>query len=195
MATTRVDFWKCCYYSPNFGILHCFGASWIPSDRYEQQRLLHLQLVSHPSLKDCVCESECFYIDINRWVMYSRDEGRSNLQWLHDTLLAAERNHERVHILKHLPSGGGSCYQFWSREYRRIIDRFHLIIGAQFNGHSHRDQFEIFYDAPTGQHAVNVAWNGGGATAFVRLNPNYHLYYVDRTHYVKLQFLLQNDFD
>lgn len=120
--------------------------------------------------------------------MYSRTEIAENLQWLHTTLLAAEANHERVHILKHIPSGGGSCFKFWSREYRRIIDRFHMIIGAQFEGHSHRDEFEIFYDSPTAQHAVNVAWNGGSATAFGAVNPNYVLYRVDRTHYVSVKF-------
>lgn len=92
----------------------------------------------------------------NWWVMYSRDHIAQSLQWLHSTLLAAEAANERVHILKHLPSGGGSCFIFWSREYRRIIDRFHNIIGAQFNGHSHRDEFEIYYDSATGTHAINV---------------------------------------
>mgnify|MGYP002655320114 CR=1 FL=1 len=120
----------------------------------------------------------------NWWVMYSRTEIQANLQWLHNTLLAAEQANERVHILKHIPSGGGSCFKYWSREYRRIIDRFHMIIGAQFNGHSHLDEFEIYYDSPIAQHAVNVAWNGGGATAYHSVNPNYILYYVDRVHYV-----------
>jgi sphingomyelin phosphodiesterase len=120
----------------------------------------------------------------NWWVMYSRNHIAANLQWLHNTLLAAEAAGERVHILKHLPSGGGSCFKFWSREYRRIIDRFHNIIGAQFNGHSHRDELEVYYDSATAQHAINVAWNGGSAVAYANVNPNYHLYYVDQTHYV-----------
>lgn len=125
----------------------------------------------------------------NWWVMYSRTEIQSTMQWLHNTLLAAERNNERVHILAHIPTGGGSCFKFWSREYRRVIDRFHMIIGAQFNGHSHLDEFEVYYDSPTANHAVSVAWNGGGATAYHSVNPNYIMYYVDRVHYVRVQFL------
>lgn len=117
--------------------------------------------------------------------MYSRNQITTTMQWFHDTLLAAERANERVHILAHIPTGGGSCFSFWSREYRRIIDRFHNIIGAQFNGHSHLDEFEVYYDSATAQHAVNVAWNGGGATAFHWVNPNYIMYYVDRVHYVR----------
>lgn len=122
----------------------------------------------------------------NYWILYSVNEVRAQLQWLHDTLLAAEQNHERVHILKHIRNGGGSCTQFWQREYRRVIDRFHNIIGAQFNGHSHRVEQEVFYDSPTSQHAINVAWNGGSATAFVGVNPNYLVYSVDRMHYVSI---------
>jgi sphingomyelin phosphodiesterase len=41
----------------------------------------------------------------NWWVMYSRTEIQATMQWLHDTLLAAERANERVHIIKHIPSG------------------------------------------------------------------------------------------
>jgi len=119
----------------------------------------------------------------NWWVMYSRVDIQANMQWFHDTLLAAERANERVHILYHLPTGGGSCLVFWTREYRRIIERFHMIIGGQFNGHSHNDEFEVFYDRPTSNHAISVVWNGGGATPFRRLNPNYILYFVDRVHY------------
>lgn len=120
----------------------------------------------------------------NWWFMYSRTEIAAHLQWLHNTLLAAEQNHERVHILAHFRSGSNSCLQVWSRQYRRIIDRFHNIIGGIFNGHSHNVDFEVFYDIATAQHAINAAWNAGSATAFTNLNPNYVLYYVDRTHYV-----------
>jgi sphingomyelin phosphodiesterase len=86
--------------------------------------------------------------------------------------------------LAHIPSGGGSCYKPWSREYRRIIDRFHMTISAQFNGHTHLDEFNVFYSSSDARHAVNVAWNGGGATPFHFVNPNYIMYYVDRQQYV-----------
>lgn len=139
-------------------------------------------VVVRPGFRLVVLNNNDCYV-YNWWVMYSRTEIAGALQWFHNTLLDAERNNERVHILAHIPTGGGSCFQFWSRQYRRIIDRFHMIIGAQFNGHSHRDEFEVNYDVATGQHAVNVAWNGGSSTAYTNVNPNYRMYYVDRTHY------------
>ena len=107
-------------------------------------------------------------------------------------MLAAEQAGERVHILAHLGTNGNSCFKWWSREFRRVIDRFHNIIGAQFNGHTHRSEFQIFYDSATAQHAINVAWNAGSATTFTSVNPNYHIYSVDRTHYVsELKLCLQ----
>jgi hypothetical protein len=69
-----------------------------------------------------------------------------------------------------------------TKKSRKISDNQNL--QAQFNGHSHRDEFEVYYDSATATHAINVAWNGGGATAFSFVNPNYHVMYVDRTHYV-----------
>lgn len=124
----------------------------------------------------------------NFWLLYTVGEARAKLQWLHDTLWAAEKNHERVHILKLIRSGSRSCNTFWQREYRRVIDRFHNIIGAQFNGHLYQVEYEILYDSPGSQHAVNIAWNDGAPTAYNGANPNYVLHYVDRTHYVNLSF-------
>jgi sphingomyelin phosphodiesterase len=119
----------------------------------------------------------------NFWVMYDRTEIQANLQWLNNVLFAAEQNNERVHILGHVHPNGGGCLQFWAREFRRIMDRFHMIIGGQFNGHSHNDQFAVYYDRPSVNHAINVAWNAGAATPKSQHNPNYLVYFVDRVHY------------
>lgn len=75
----------------------------------------------------------------NFWLLYNASYPAKQLQWLHDTLLEAENNNEKVHILAHIPSGEGGCYNTWAREYRRIVDRFWDTISAQFNGHTHRD--------------------------------------------------------
>jgi sphingomyelin phosphodiesterase len=43
------------------------------------------------------------------------------LQWLADTLLQAEKNGEKVHILGHINSN--QCFRTWTREFRRILSR------------------------------------------------------------------------
>jgi hypothetical protein len=104
---------------------------------------------------------------------------REQLQWFHDTLLAAEQAGEKVHVLVHIPSGEGSCNYIWSREYNRIIERFYRTISAQFTGHTHKDEFNIYYDRKDSVHATGVSWNGGSITPYSHVNPNYAIYYVD----------------
>lgn len=44
---------------------------------------------------------------LNLWKFVSRNAMIDQLQWLHDTLWAAEKNGEKVHILMHLPADEG----------------------------------------------------------------------------------------
>ncbi|XP_058823032.1 sphingomyelin phosphodiesterase-like [Topomyia yanbarensis] len=119
----------------------------------------------------------------NWWLLFSNDYFIQQLQWLHDTLLEAEGAGEKVHILGHVPSYDNDCYIGWTREYRKIVERFAHIIEGQFNGHSHVDEFNVYYRKDDPSVAVNVAWNGGSTTTFSRLNPNYKVFYVDRTNF------------
>lgn len=121
----------------------------------------------------------------NFWQLYSTDQVAEQLQWFHDTLLAAERAGEHVHVVTHMNSGGSSCSRWWSREYRRVIERFHRIIGGQFFGHSHSDEFNIHYARSQHNVAINAGWVGGAITVHSGTSPNYNAYYVDRVHYVR----------
>lgn len=116
----------------------------------------------------------------NWWLLFEDDYFLQQLQWLHDTLLDAEKSGEKVHILAHVPSYDNYCYIGWTREYRKIVERFAHIIEAQFNGHSHVDEFNVYYKKNDSSVAVGVAWNGGSTTTFTQLNPNYKMFYVDR---------------
>uniref|UniRef100_A0A336KIJ5 Sphingomyelin phosphodiesterase n=1 Tax=Culicoides sonorensis TaxID=179676 RepID=A0A336KIJ5_CULSO len=118
--------------------------------------------------------------NINWWVMYHPQEHTVQLNWLHDVLLQAEKANERVHILLHQPPGGESCYYVWAREYQKLIDRFHHIITGQFNGHTHREEFNVFYKSNDLSRPINVAWNGGSQVTFTNVNPNYRVYHVDK---------------
>ncbi|XP_055629840.1 sphingomyelin phosphodiesterase-like [Toxorhynchites rutilus septentrionalis] len=125
----------------------------------------------------------------NWWILWEPSFLSTQLQWLHDVLLHAERNGEKVHILAHIPySSSGSTFRTCQREFRRIVERFHNTISAQFNGHTHRDEFNVFYSRENPAHAINVAWNGGSATAFTFINPNYVVYYVDPETYQVTDF-------
>jgi sphingomyelin phosphodiesterase len=53
--------------------------------------------------------------------MHNPKDQDGQLQWLADTLLQAEKNGEKVHILGHITSD--QCFRTWSREFRRIVNR------------------------------------------------------------------------
>ncbi|XP_072757179.1 sphingomyelin phosphodiesterase-like [Anoplolepis gracilipes] len=119
----------------------------------------------------------------NWWLWYQPKDPDGQLQWLADTLLQAEKDGELVHILAHIPANN-ECQVSWKRQYLKIVDRFARIIRAQFNGHTHNDEVQLFYSNDDNNTTVNnVAWNGGSATAFSQLNPNYKLYIVDSKNY------------
>jgi hypothetical protein len=56
--------------------------------------------------------------------MYNVAYLTDQLQWMQDTLYAAEQANEIVHILAHVPSNDLLCYKPWAKEYRKIIERF-----------------------------------------------------------------------
>ncbi|XP_067633003.1 sphingomyelin phosphodiesterase-like [Eurosta solidaginis] len=113
----------------------------------------------------------------NWWLFYDGTNKIPQLQWLHDTLLVAERDEEYVHILAHIPTGDRSCWSVWAREFNRLVERFRNTISGIFNGHSHRDEMHLHYSE--NGYAIGIAWNGGSLTTFSKKNPNYKLYHVE----------------
>lgn len=115
----------------------------------------------------------------NWWLLYDATYLLKQLEWLQQTLLKAERDGEFVHILLHVPSNEHSLYTVWAREYWKIVDRFWKIISGQFNGHTHFDQFNLFYSRDNLKCCNNVAWNGASLTTWNYINPNFKVHTVD----------------
>lgn len=153
-------------------------ATWLPPSALTTVRIAgYYTVLLQPGLRlISLSNSDC--TTMNFWILHSRGHIQSQLQWFHNTLLAAEQAGERVHVLTHHHQN--ACFRWYSREYRRIQDRFHMTISATFVGHTHNAEFHLFYDRPTANHAVSVQWNAGSVSPWQRYNPNYNLYYVDR---------------
>jgi len=49
----------------------------------------------------------------------------------------------KVHIIGHIPPSHTLKWFRWN--YFRIVDRFYDTIAAQFFGHTHHDEFSLFY--------------------------------------------------
>lgn len=157
-------------------------ATWLPPSALATVRVAgYYTVLLQPGLRlISLSNSDC--TTNNFWILHSRNHIQAQLQWFHNTLLAAEQAGERVHVLTHHHQN--ACFRFYSREFRRIQDRFHMTISATFVGHTHNFEFHLFYDRPTANHAVSVQWNAGSVSPWSRYNPNYNLYYVDRQIFV-----------
>ena len=64
----------------------------------------------------------------------------------------------------------------WSHEYNRIVKRFKNTIAGQFFGHTHYDEFQIFFND---SEAINIAYLAPSETSLDGLNPAYRIYTID----------------
>ncbi|NXX49858.1 ASM phosphodiesterase, partial [Tricholaema leucomelas] len=117
-----------------------------------------------------------FCSQANFWLLLNATDPAGQLQWLLGVLQEAERQGEKVHIIGHIPPG--HCLRAWSWNYYRIVNRFEGTIAGQFFGHTHLDEFELFYDEETLRRPLAVAFLAPSATTYIGLNPGYRIYTV-----------------
>ncbi|XP_040908189.1 sphingomyelin phosphodiesterase [Toxotes jaculatrix] len=113
----------------------------------------------------------------NFWLMVNSTDPANQLQWLLHILQASEDKGEKVHIIGHIPPG--LCLGSWSWNYYHIVNRYESTIAGQFFGHTHLDEFQMFYDEEKMTRPLGVAFIAPSATTYVNLNPGYRVYYVD----------------
>ncbi|KAG0351221.1 hypothetical protein BG005_009314 [Podila minutissima] len=104
------------------------------------------------------------------------------LKWLVAQLQAAEDAGERAWIIGHVSPSQTDCIQNWSALYYQIVQRYSPhVIAEQFFGHSHYDEFALFYGpgAKTAANAISTAWVGPSVTPYTNLNPGFRVYKVD----------------
>lgn len=62
------------------------------------------------------------------------------------------------------------------------LPSYESTITAQFFGHTHYDEFQIFYDTSDLGRALSIAYIGPSVSPYYDLNPGYRIYYVDGDH-------------
>lgn len=158
--------------------------------------------------------------NLNFWLLQNSADPLMELQWLINELQSAETAKEKVHIIGHIPPGNEDCLKIWSRNYYEVIARYESTVTAQFFGHTHFDEFEVFYDpknlsenilntviflwfylkfdsrystSSNAGRAINIAYIGPSVTPFVNLNPSYRIYYVDGDHSDTTRFVVDHE--
>ncbi|CAO1430795.1 unnamed protein product, partial [Diamesa tonsa] len=129
----------------------------------------------------------------NWWLLLNSTDPATELQWFIYELQSAEFSNEKVHVIGHIPPGHSDCLKVWSRNYYRIISRYESTITAQFFGHTHFDEFEVFYDLEDAIRATGVAYIGPSVTPYYDLNPGYRIYYVDGDHDASTRLVIDHE--
>lgn len=127
----------------------------------------------------------------NFWLMVNSTDPANQLQWLVHILQASEDKGEKVHIIGHIPPG--LCLDSWSWNYYHIVNRYESTITGQFFGHTHLDEFQMFYDEATMTRPLGVAFIAPSVTTFVNLNPGYRVYYVDGNYKGSSRLVLEHE--
>ncbi|XP_050298661.1 sphingomyelin phosphodiesterase-like isoform X2 [Anthonomus grandis grandis] len=113
------------------------------------------------------------------WLFVNSTDPASELKWLIHELSQAEENEEKVQIIGHIAPGSSDCMKAWSSNFYDIINRYKDTIVGLFYGHSHADEFEVFYETEEYSEAIAVAYLAPSVTSYTFNNPAYRIYYID----------------
>ncbi|CAF3614912.1 unnamed protein product [Rotaria sordida] len=113
----------------------------------------------------------------NFWLLINTTDPLGQLQWLIQWLQYAEDHEEKVHIIGHHPPR--SCLASWGWNFYKIVNRYENTIAGQFYGHTHYDEFLMFYDEIDQKRPVSMAYMGPSLTTSSYLNPGYRIYSID----------------
>lgn len=166
---------------------------WINEEQEEQARHTYgsYAVTTKHGLRVISLDSNFWYEEnyYNYWNTSNPDPS-GVFRWLVDELVAAENSGAKVWLVAHVPTGGDADAAPWGTEVlRQIIVRFspHVIAASLF-GHTHADQFGLYYDDTTSntshgpkseKDALSVAWIGQSITPIDKYNPAWRYYTVD----------------
>lgn len=150
---------------------------WLPSDTQQTIRYGGYYMVKVKpgwrviSLNINYCQAQ------NLWLYINDTDPAQELGWLVQQLQDAENAGDKVHILGHEPVS--SCLPSWKLNYYKIVNRYESTIAGQFFGHTHFDEFQVFFDQTNTSRATSIAYMGPSITTYTYLNPSFRLYELD----------------
>ncbi|KAI0221359.1 hypothetical protein L0F63_002569 [Massospora cicadina] len=183
--------------SPNGFYLYKFMAEqwsgWLGPDQLKRVSDVGYYSVNHSDrLKILVLNNNLFYT-YNYYALLDPTNPDPNgmFSWMISELQGAEAAGQRVYIASHIPPGSTDFYQHWSDSYHRIIERYAHLLSAQFYGHLHTDEFEVFYagDRKTEASAINTAYLAPSMSTMNGINPSFRVYTVDAASYEVVDYV------
>jgi Calcineurin-like phosphoesterase len=164
---------------------------WISAEGASQARMHYaaysINHPKYPKLRIITLNTDFFYrSNYLNFINTTNPDNSGNLKFLADELQVAEDAGERVWILGHVLTGwdGSNPIPNPTDLFYQIVDRYspHVIAGIFF-GHTHEDEFMIYYSnngtTRDAAHAVNIGWIGPSMTPLTNVNAGYRMYEVD----------------
>ncbi|KAL1914926.1 uncharacterized protein VTP21DRAFT_7842 [Calcarisporiella thermophila] len=128
-----------------------------------------------------------FFYNLNWWMLMRPDDEpdpEGMLSWLVSELWNAEREGKKVIVIGHMSPLDLDAFPEMARAFSRIVARFNDTIVSQFYGHSHYDEFHVFYDPQSDDlQPVNVAYVAPSVTPYKDLNPAFRVYKLSKKTY------------
>ncbi|WFD39547.1 uncharacterized protein MJAP1_002526 [Malassezia japonica] len=121
------------------------------------------------------------------------------LRWFTDELQEAENSNERAWVVAHVPTGwdGGNSLDAPTNLFYHIVSRYTHTIAQIFFGHTHEDQFHLFYEMSNGnatsasrktEDATAHAFLGPSLTPLSKVQPSLRIYDVDPETYEVMDY-------
>jgi len=99
-----------------------------------------------------------------------------------DELTKAEAANEKVWIIGHIPcTATSSVIDDYCLQYTAIVNRFNDTVTGQFFGHTHTDEFVIFYN--NNSNPTSVQFIAPSVTTFTNINPSFRIFEYDTSTY------------
>eukprot|EP00831_Metopus_contortus_P036069 TRINITY_DN2861_c0_g1_i1.p1 TRINITY_DN2861_c0_g1~~TRINITY_DN2861_c0_g1_i1.p1 ORF type:complete len:331 (+),score=16.63 TRINITY_DN2861_c0_g1_i1:238-1230(+) len=163
-------------------------STWLDKESQESMRKYGRYSQLHPGTNLRIIGLTSFVQDVLNSYIYGNITDRlGQLRWLNQTLYPSEQNKEHVIILSHFPPCNEFANKEWFIRYGILMDRYANIIRGQFNGHTHKDAFQVIRSSIPGEFA-GVALENPSVTSHSEVFPSYKIFEMDRDNYVLHDF-------
>ena len=127
-----------------------------------------------------------YYFNLYAYIGANTVDPTGSFALLIDYLLDAECNQQPVWLIQHVNVGGSTDFEALPAAtdlYYQIIDRFNNTIRGTFFGHTHADEFGVFYannaTEQTADTATSIAYIMPSVTTYTNFNAGFRYYLVD----------------
>uniref|UniRef100_A0A1I7T0R0 Sphingomyelin phosphodiesterase n=1 Tax=Caenorhabditis tropicalis TaxID=1561998 RepID=A0A1I7T0R0_9PELO len=163
-----------------YKIMSDMWAHWIPKEALDTvQYRASYAVYPKPGLK-LISLNTIYCSEFNFYLYVNEVDPDATLEWLIEELVDSEKKGELVHIISHIPPGDNYCLKGWSWNFFEIVKRFENTIAQMFYGHTHYDQFMVYYDMDDpNRRPFHFNWISPSLTTYDFLNPAYRIYEID----------------